>query len=177
MMCGRFLGRRMSGENAAPKSAGCSDGFTFVETIVSVILLALVLAAAVPIATSALRSLGLFSRDERKLHALVAAYDLFRRSCGETRIPPWVSSKTSVSEKSGRFDVAYRDGVESNHWSVEVRDGALTIEAAERKIELAVSAPRLARIESEGRTIGLEARFATLGRTWTWRGFFGASGY
>jgi type II secretory pathway pseudopilin PulG len=156
---------------------GYGGGFTFVEALVSVLVLALVLAAAVPIARSALRALGLLSNDERKLHSIALAYELFRRSCAETRVPPWVSSRKTPSEESGRFTVAYLEGLESKRWTIEASGAFLTVEAYEQRITLEVSEPRILRIESGGRTVGLEARFTSLGRAWTWRGWFGASGY
>lgn len=177
VMCGRSSDRRRPALDTTSMSSGYPGAFTFVEAIVSVLVLALVLAAAVPIARSALRTLGLFSNDERKLHSIALAYELFRRSCAETRVPPWASSHKALSEESGRFTVVFLEGLESKRWTIEARGGFLKIEAYEQRIEIEVSEPRIVRIDAEGRTIGLEARFTSLGRAWTWRGCFGAAGY
>jgi prepilin-type N-terminal cleavage/methylation domain-containing protein len=159
-----------------------ADGFTFVETLVSIVILALVLAAAAPIAQSAVRSLWKLAREEVRLHDIARAYDAFRSSCEDTMVPPWVSSGQAVSAasatgSSGGFRVAYLGGGEYDWWALASGDAGLVVETPRGRIELPAERARVERIEADGRVIGLGASFESMGRTWTWKGYFGAAGY
>ena len=153
------------------------NGFTFIETLVGIIVLALVMAAAAPLARSTVQSLGKLAREERRLYAIATAYDLFRSSCALSSAPPWIASGSVVSLESGRASVAYLGGNPESAWSVAASDDAIVVEARGARIELEAERARIGRIQSENRVIGLEASFEAMGRTWTWKGYFGAPGY
>jgi type II secretory pathway pseudopilin PulG len=155
----------------------CAEGFTFVETLVSVVVLALVLAAAAPIAQAAVRSLWTLAREEVRLHAIARAYDAFRSACDDTIVPPWVSSASASSPSSGGYRVAYLGGSEDDSWTLAAGDDGLLVETPRGRIEVPARRARVERIESGGRTIGLGASFESLGKTWAWKGYFGAAGY
>src|SRR5512137_3148332 len=117
-----------------------SGGFTFVETLVSIVILALVLAAAAPIAQSAVRSLWTLAREEVRLHAIARAYDAFRSACEDTIVPPWVPSSVAVEEvgasstaaalagSSHGYRVACLDGGEDDTWTLAAGEAGLVVE-------------------------------------------------
>ncbi len=154
-----------------------ASGFTFIETLVGLIVLALVMAAAAPLARQAVLSLGKLAREEKRLYAIATAYELFRTSCALTAAPPWVASTSVASLESGRASVAYLGGKLDEAWSMTASDSSIIVEAKGAKIEVEASRARIVRIETDNRIIGLEASFEAMGRTLTWKGYFGAPGY
>jgi prepilin-type N-terminal cleavage/methylation domain-containing protein len=153
------------------------EGFTFVETLVSIVILALVLAAVAPIAQAAVRSLSTAARESARLHRLALAYDAFRSSCEDTLVPPWISSASAASAESGGIRVAYLGGSEYEAWTLSAGDGLLAVRTPRGSFEVPADRARVERVEAEGRTVGLAASFESMGRTWTWKGYFGAPGH
>jgi len=154
-----------------------AEGFTFVEALVGVVALALVMAAAAPIAQSTIRSLSILAREETRLYDIARAYDAFRASCDDTIVPPWVPSATAASFSDGSVRVTYLGGIEDDAWSLSSDDGGLAVETPDGRIEVAAAHCRIERIERDRRIIGVGASFESLGRTWAWKGYFGAAGY
>lgn len=154
-----------------------AKGFTFMETLVGIIVLALVMAAIAPFARQAAESLGTLSREETRLYAIAKAYDLFRSSCALSAAPPWVASDEMVSIDSRRATVAYLGGKADEMWSIAVSEDGLVVEARGDRIEIQADRPRVGRIDSGNRIVGIEASFEAMGRTCTWKGYFGAPGY
>jgi hypothetical protein len=166
-----------------------AEGFTFVETLVSMLVLALVLAAAAPFVRTAVRALWTLARDEVRLHEISRAYDAFRSACEDTIAPSWAPSADvaiqaaaataggAVGGGAGGFRVAFLGGDEDGVWSLRAGSDGLALETPRGRFDVQAAAARIERIESGGRVIGLGASFKSLGRTWNWKGYFGAAGY
>jgi prepilin-type N-terminal cleavage/methylation domain-containing protein len=154
-----------------------TEGFTFMETLVSIAILAILLAAAAPIAQATIRTLSTTTRDSARLFGIARAYDQFQALCEETFIPPWVDGDIAIAPVSGGFRVAYLRGTELEAWQISTQKGELRIETPQGGFIVQAEGARVERIDIAGRAIGLYARFEILGRTWTWKGYLGASGY
>jgi type II secretory pathway pseudopilin PulG len=151
-------------------------GFTFAETLVGILVIALVLAAAAPIARAAVRALDAAARESSRLHRIARAYELFRASCDETFVPPWVAGTEAVERVPGGFRVACLGGDEDRAWTFRADGEALVVEAPGGRLEAPVGRARVEPLIAGGRTVGLGADFESQGRTWTWKGYFGAAG-
>jgi type II secretory pathway pseudopilin PulG len=154
-----------------------AEGFTFVETLVSIVALALVLAAAAPIARAAVLALSTAARESARLYAIALAYDAFRSSCEETAVPPWVPSDSAAQPLSGGFRVAYLGGSEQDSWTLSAGEDGLSVATPRGAFRAPGERAMIERVEAGGRAVGLSASFESLGRTWVWKGYFGAAGY
>jgi len=161
----------MTGGRASAKA------FTFIETLVGIIVLALTMAAVAPLARQAVQTLGRLSKEEKRLYSLSTAYDLFRTACERSSAPPWGASSSVAKVESGNAKVAFLGGKADEAWSIVASEDELIVETRDARIEVEAERARIVPIESEHRIIGLEASFEALGRTWTWKGYFGAPGY
>jgi hypothetical protein len=154
-----------------------APGFTFVETLVCILALALVLAAVAPLARGAVRALGTVARESSRLHDIARAYALFRTSCEDTCVPPWVAGTDAAAQVPGGFRVAYLGGDEDESWKLSAEGDGLVVEAPGGKRGIQASRARVERIVAGGRAVGIEASFESMGRAWAWKGYFGAAGY
>jgi hypothetical protein len=154
-----------------------APGFTFVETLVGILALALALAAVAPLARGAIRALGAVARESSRLHDIARAYELFRTSCEDTCVPPWVSGTGAAARVPGGFLVSYLGGDEAETWTLSASGDGLVVESRGGRLEIRSSRARVERIVAGGRAVGLDASFESLGRMWAWKGYFGATGY
>jgi type II secretory pathway pseudopilin PulG len=152
-------------------------GFTFIETIVGIVMLALVFAAVAPLTTGAAAMLRRLSKASEDLYKIAEAYTAFREACELTRTPPWVASESIVSLQGSDWTIAYLDGRKEKRWGILGENGTLIIEDGNGRHPCPASQLKVEPVLLEGRTIGIEISFASMGSAWRWREDFASVGY
>jgi type II secretory pathway pseudopilin PulG len=157
-------------------------GFTFIETLAGVAIMALVAGAVAPLAQGAMRSLGRMAVEERQLYDIAIVRDALASACERTREPLWAPSGALIDAGSGEaarkdWTIGYLDAEKDRTWTLRVEERRIAIENDGKAVAAGVDSARVATIVGDRRVIGLELSFEAIGRTWTWKEYFGAAGF
>ncbi len=152
-------------------------GFTFLETLVSILILAIVIAAISPLFIGSVRSLGSMSREEIGLAKVAAVYDSFRKACRDTLVPFWIPSGSVMTEGKGLTTVAFLHGEGEGLWTMETGGPEVHVEVDGQRTSCPAGNARASGIVVGEKLIGIDLGFEALGRKWHWREYFGSSGF
>ena len=152
-------------------------GFTFVETIVSIIILALVFSALGPLVLRSTATLGRLGQASDDLYRISTAYDAFRSACRRTLVPPWIASGSTVQENGSEWSISHFDGKAARGWGITEGEGTLSIRDEQGRYVCPATDAKVQPIVMDHRTIGLEIDFGAMGQNWSWREYFASSGY
>jgi hypothetical protein len=159
-----------------PGKPSADGGFTFIETLTCALAMTLVFGAVTPLVDGLLKSFNRLVKQEIQVYRIAHAYDLFSKACDQTCPPPWACPDTFLTKKSNQVEIHYIHGEISDSWSFEYDDVGIRIDALGTSVAFDAASADLATIMLENKIIGLALSFDAAGRTWSWRGYFGAQG-
>lgn len=159
-----------------PGKPSAEDGFTFIETLACAFIMALVIGAIAPLVDASIRTLDRIAREERRAHRIALAYDAFHSACSRTCPPPWARMGTLVEKKGDELLIYYADGELDASWSLRIEEKSIEVDDGDVTVAFEADSARVTPITLGTWIIGLELSFDAMGRTWTWREYFGARG-
>ena len=152
-------------------------GFTFIETIVSIVIVSLVFAALVPATLRATSSLHSLSTAANELYRIADTYATFRSACRRTAVPLWEPSGSALNQSGATWKIAELDGNADKLWSVTTNATSLVVTDDRGEHSCPASNPDINPIVLYDRTVGLEVDFQAMSLPWRWKEYFASSGF
>ena len=159
-----------------PGKSSADSGFTFVETLVCIFIMALLASIITPLAIGSIRSYGHIAEAEHHKRTIAKAHDVFRSECNNTLPPPWAPIGSLAKDEGRQISIAYRNGKRESLWNIRIDEGTIQIRTESETTVFSASEASAGLLMYEGKIIGMELHFKALGLKWTWREYFGASG-